>query len=186
MDLGATICTPKKPACVLCPWMRALRGARARRSGELSAQGGEEDRRAAPRRRVRRGARGRSHSAAHAAREGPARRHDRSADDANGRRTSTTRRHCDAPLRRQRGAACSASVTHTSSRIFRSQLDRLCGERSEVARERRIGTRWVPSMRLPREALPNVMRKVIAHALGSDALRPRPESFSKTRRAPPR
>jgi A/G-specific adenine glycosylase len=21
MDLGATICTPKKPACVLCPWM---------------------------------------------------------------------------------------------------------------------------------------------------------------------
>ena len=39
MDLGATICTPKKPACVLCPWMRALRGARARRSGDLSAQG---------------------------------------------------------------------------------------------------------------------------------------------------
>ena len=23
MDLGATICTPKKPACVLCPWMDA-------------------------------------------------------------------------------------------------------------------------------------------------------------------
>src|SRR5262249_26832732 len=22
MDLGASICTPKKPACVLCPWMR--------------------------------------------------------------------------------------------------------------------------------------------------------------------
>jgi A/G-specific adenine glycosylase len=23
MDLGATICTPKRPACALCPWMRA-------------------------------------------------------------------------------------------------------------------------------------------------------------------
>ena len=35
-----------------------MRGARARRSGELPAQGGEEDRRAAPRRGLRRGARG--------------------------------------------------------------------------------------------------------------------------------
>ena len=40
MDLGATICTPKKPACALCPWMRVMRGAGARRSGELPAQGG--------------------------------------------------------------------------------------------------------------------------------------------------
>src|SRR5215469_2050578 len=29
MDLGATICTPKRPACALCPWMSACR-ARAR------------------------------------------------------------------------------------------------------------------------------------------------------------
>ena len=29
MDLGATICTPKKPACVLCPWTDAC-AARAR------------------------------------------------------------------------------------------------------------------------------------------------------------
>jgi A/G-specific adenine glycosylase len=26
MDLGATICTPKSPNCLLCPWMRACRG----------------------------------------------------------------------------------------------------------------------------------------------------------------
>ncbi|MEM1131162.1 MAG: A/G-specific adenine glycosylase, partial [Pseudomonadota bacterium] len=26
MDLGATICTPKRPACVLCPWREACRG----------------------------------------------------------------------------------------------------------------------------------------------------------------
>jgi A/G-specific adenine glycosylase len=26
MDLGATICTPKSPACVLCPWMNSCKG----------------------------------------------------------------------------------------------------------------------------------------------------------------
>src|SRR5262249_60614118 len=31
MDLGATICTPKKPACALCPWMAACA---ARRRGD--------------------------------------------------------------------------------------------------------------------------------------------------------
>jgi A/G-specific adenine glycosylase len=31
MDLGATICTPKKPACALCPWMHACA---ARRRGD--------------------------------------------------------------------------------------------------------------------------------------------------------
>ena len=58
-----------------------MRRARARRSGELPAQGREEDRRAAPRCGVRRGARGWFPPRAHASREGAARRHDRSADD---------------------------------------------------------------------------------------------------------
>jgi A/G-specific adenine glycosylase len=31
MDLGATICTPKQPACILCPWTRACA---ARRQGD--------------------------------------------------------------------------------------------------------------------------------------------------------
>ncbi len=26
MDLGATVCTPKKPRCILCPWREACRG----------------------------------------------------------------------------------------------------------------------------------------------------------------
>ncbi|HEX7970237.1 MAG TPA: A/G-specific adenine glycosylase, partial [Stellaceae bacterium] len=26
MDLGATVCTPKKPKCILCPWREACRG----------------------------------------------------------------------------------------------------------------------------------------------------------------
>ncbi len=29
MDLGATICTPKRPACALCPWMRPCRARQA-------------------------------------------------------------------------------------------------------------------------------------------------------------
>ena len=33
MDLGATICTPKKPACGICPWMQVC-GARARGDAE--------------------------------------------------------------------------------------------------------------------------------------------------------
>ena len=33
MDLGATICTPKKPACGICPWMEAC-AARARGDAE--------------------------------------------------------------------------------------------------------------------------------------------------------
>jgi A/G-specific adenine glycosylase len=34
MDLGATICTPKKPACGICPWMGACAG---RRRGDVES-----------------------------------------------------------------------------------------------------------------------------------------------------
>ena len=36
MDLGATICTPKRPACALCPWLGALPGARGGRAGDAA------------------------------------------------------------------------------------------------------------------------------------------------------
>ena len=36
MDLGATICTPKRPNCAVCPGM-PLSGARAGHSGNLAA-----------------------------------------------------------------------------------------------------------------------------------------------------
>ncbi len=35
MDLGATICTPRKPACGLCPWMRACAARKAGVQAEL-------------------------------------------------------------------------------------------------------------------------------------------------------
>jgi A/G-specific adenine glycosylase len=41
-----------------------------------------------------------------------------------------------------------------------------------VTRKAPAGTRWTPLADLSGEALPNVMRKVVAHALGADVLRP--------------
>ena len=53
MDLGATICTPKSPACALCPWMDALPGAGRGDAGTLPEKAEEAHRRPAPRRRLR-------------------------------------------------------------------------------------------------------------------------------------
>jgi A/G-specific adenine glycosylase len=38
MDLGATICTPRNPACGLCPWMRACAGRAAGIADQLPAK----------------------------------------------------------------------------------------------------------------------------------------------------
>ena len=35
MDLGATVCTPRKPACALCPWREPCQGRRAGIAAEL-------------------------------------------------------------------------------------------------------------------------------------------------------
>ena len=72
---------------------RRLRGAGARRAGGLSAQGAEEDRRAAPGRGLRGDPR-RSASGAQPPRKGPARRHDRSAGFGLARRAGRSRRRC--------------------------------------------------------------------------------------------
>ena len=50
MDLGATICTPKRPACALCPWMtpcRARAGGPAGGLSEEAEEGGGQLRRGA-------------------------------------------------------------------------------------------------------------------------------------------
>ena len=79
MDLGATICSPKRPACALCPWNKSC----------LAFERGDQEtfpRKARKREgRLRRGAayrgsaRRRPRAAAHASGKGTARRHDRSA-----------------------------------------------------------------------------------------------------------
>ena len=81
MDLGATICTPKNPACALCPWNDACAALRARRRGNVAAADAETRRRVAPRRGFCRAPRRRHGAGADAAGERSPRRHDRSADD---------------------------------------------------------------------------------------------------------
>ena len=79
MDLGATICSPKRPACVLCPWNDSMSGQRTRRSGGISTQGSQTRGPIAPGRSLCRIARRRPSVAASAAGERAARRHDGSA-----------------------------------------------------------------------------------------------------------
>ncbi len=44
MDLGATICTPRKPRCVLCPWRPACRAARSGRAEDLPVKAAKAER----------------------------------------------------------------------------------------------------------------------------------------------
>lgn len=44
MDLGATICTPKSPACGICPWMPACRGRALGIAATLPAKVGKAER----------------------------------------------------------------------------------------------------------------------------------------------
>ena len=52
MDLGAMLCTPRRPRCVLCPWRSRLRRGGGRDRGEPPGAGGEAGAAAALRRRV--------------------------------------------------------------------------------------------------------------------------------------
>ena len=44
MDLGATLCTPRNPACVLCPWMGSCMGCRTGLAESLPARGEAKER----------------------------------------------------------------------------------------------------------------------------------------------
>ena len=175
MDLGATLCTPKKPACVLCPWTDDC-AARARGDAETFP------RKAAKREgRLRRGAafvvvRADGHLLV---RTRPTKgllggmtevptsawTHDFDADAAL----------AEAPRRRaaRAGSACRAS-SRTCSRISRSSLRFTCA-RVGASAKAPAGMRWIAMTEIAEAALPNVMRKVITHALrdGGRALEPK-------------
>jgi A/G-specific adenine glycosylase len=164
MDLGATICTPKKPACVLCPFTDGC-AARARGDHETFP-------RKAPKKTgaVRRGAafvvtRG----AEVLVRTRPAKgllggmtevpTSDWLAghDDAAARKQAPKLNDL-APWRRKVGV-----VTH----VFTHFPLELVVYTSHVPARTRApdGARWVAIATLQDEALPNVMRKVLAHGL---------------------
>ena len=166
MDLGATICTPVKPACALCPWMEDC-AARLRGDPQtLSAQGAQAGREVAARRGVRRGARRRLRAVAQPSAQGIARRHDRGADHGLVARFRRQARNEDAP-RLSRAAPKWKRLPGVVTHVFTHFPLELVVYAAEVARNAGApdGARWVAIDVLPDEALPTVMRKVLAHAL---------------------
>jgi len=170
MDLGATICTPKRPACFLCPWNESC-AAHARGEAEIF-----------PRRIPKREG---------ALRRGAAfvvRRHDgfllvrtRALRGLLGGMTEVPTTDWLPDF--DESAALASAPSFSSTKAGRPmQWRRLSGvvrhvfthfplELSIYAAEATKqtaappGTRWVPLAALRAEALPSVMRKVVAHAL---------------------
>jgi len=178
MDLGATICTPKKPACVLCPW-RELCAARVRGDQESFPRKAEKKTGA-----LRRGA------AFVVLRDDHILLRTRPEKGLLGGMTEvpTTEWSKDfdgssvagAPFRNATWRRIPGHVDH----VFTHFPLQLIVHAAKVSKATRApdGMRWTSLDALDAEALPNVMRKVIAHALGPDALRPQ-GGFSKTPRA---
>ncbi len=169
MDLGATVCAPKRANCLICPLSRLCQ-ARARGMADLLPR--REPRKARPlrhgiafvvqredgavllRRRPEKGLLGGMMEVP----SGPWREDPETAADP-------------APIAadwQPLGVAVEHTFTHFHlvMRVMRARV-RLDAEAPEDAR-------FVPLDRLGEEALPSLMRKVVMAALGPDALRPRP------------
>jgi A/G-specific adenine glycosylase len=167
MDLGAAICTPKKPACVLCP-LNDDCAARARGDQEtfprkVPKKAGELRRGAAfvvrrgndvlVRTRPAKGLLG-------GMTEVPTSTWLAAQDDV----AALNQAPClESAPRWQRKAG---TVTHVFTHF---SLELAVYTATVTARTAMPdGMRWVPIARLKDEALPNLMRKVIAHGLGED------------------
>ena len=170
MDLGATICTPKKPACVFCPWNESC-AARARGEAETFP-------RRIPKREgtLRRGAAFVVHRA-----DGFVLVRTRPAKGLLGGMTEVPTTEW-APDFDESGARDRAPRFGSSKRRNAAVWRRLPGivrhvfthfplELSVYATELPAdvqapeGMRWIPMADIAGEALPSLMRKVIAHAL---------------------
>jgi A/G-specific adenine glycosylase len=79
MDLGATICTPKSPNCLICPWTEHCAGRKSGLAPSLPRKKKESPGAGPERRRLLDRARGWRRPPAPPSREGPPRRHDGSA-----------------------------------------------------------------------------------------------------------
>jgi A/G-specific adenine glycosylase len=165
MDLGATLCTPKKPTCGICPWTSDC-AARARGDAESF-----------PRKPARRAGRLRYGASFVAIRVGGSGSVDvllrkRPASGLLGGMTevpSTAWTHgfdeasalAQAPLK-ARWRRLPGEVEHGFTHFPLRQVVFLARVRAGTRAP--AGTRWVARAKVSGEALPNVMRKVIAHA----------------------
>ena len=167
MDLGATICTPRRPACALCPWMTPCRARAAglqetyprktpKREGELRRGAAfvavRSDGCVLVRTREPKGLLG-------GMAEVPT--SDWRAD------YDVAKAVLDAPIE-ARWKRLEGSVRH----VFTHFPLELAVLHAKVGRGTPApdGMRWTPTERLADEPLPNVMKKVIAHAIGAPAI----------------
>jgi A/G-specific adenine glycosylase len=168
MDLGATLCTPKKPACGLCPWSERCVARREGRQLELPVKAAKKPR---PRR----------HGAAYVVRRADGaillRRRPPSGLLGGMSEVPGTDWSEAAPPRGSAPLAATwmslaASVEHT----FTHFSLRLVIERAEVAADTPApaGHWWAGAETLPGEALPSVMKKAIEAAYpGATKQKPR-------------
>ncbi len=174
MDLGATLCTPKKPACVLCPWMDDC-AARARGDAETFP------RKAAKREgRLRRGA-----AFVVLRADGRLLVRTRPTQGLLGGMTevptsawahdfATDAALAEAPsLPRARWERVPGVVTHVFTHFPLELAVHVA--RLGASAQAPPGMRWIAMAEIADAAFPNVMRKVISHALrdGGRALKPK-------------
>jgi A/G-specific adenine glycosylase len=184
MDLGATICSPKRPACALCPWNEACiayaRGDQEtfprkspKREGQLRRGAAfvvlRADGRVLLQKRPDKGL-----LAAMTEVPGSAWAPD---FDAQAALSCAPRLGVKLQWRRVAGV-----VRHVFTH-FPLELTVFTASVPKPTRPPK-GARWVPVADLPGEALPNVMRKVLAHAFGKDANQANPRSNPRPVRRP--
>jgi A/G-specific adenine glycosylase len=163
MDLGATICTPRKPACALCPWYAPC-AARARGDPETFPV------KAAKREgKLRRGA-----AFVVIRANGAMLLRSRPSKGLLGGMTEVpttewthdfieARALDDAPLPNLKWRKLVGAVSHTFTH-FPLELDVYVARVPDTT-SAPSGARFVPTREVDGEALPSLMRKVIAHAL---------------------
>jgi A/G-specific adenine glycosylase len=169
MDLGATICTPKRPACALCPWMTPCRA---------RAQGLQETfPRKAPKRE---GERRRGAAFVALRNDGALLLRTREPKGLLGGMAEVPTSEwladydvgkavLDAPLD-ARWQRLPGHVRHVFTH-FPLELT-VCFARVPTGTPAPEGMRWTPRGALDEEPLPNLMRKVISHALDVPAPAP--------------
>jgi A/G-specific adenine glycosylase len=168
MDLGATTCTPKKPACMLCPWAHACL---ASRRGDPQAFPRKTRKRQG---RLRRGAafvlkrgdnaillrRRAMHGLLGGMDEVPTTEWTQDFDERSALAHAPRPRGAKPKWRRLPGHVAHV-FTHFPLRLF------VYTAVVDAALPAPNGMRWVAIADLAGEALPNVMRKVLAHVLRS-------------------
>jgi A/G-specific adenine glycosylase len=170
MDLGATVCTPKRPGCSLCPWSGACSARAAGNPEGFPIKATKEDR------PTRRGA-----AFVAVRRDGAILLRRRSDRGLLGGMTEVpcsewtsrfddVKAVADAPVRAE-WHRVPAVVTHVFTHfrlglvVFRADLPQTCKPPA--------GAWWAPSDSLAGEALPSVMRKVVEAAVPGATMRSR-------------